>query len=63
MPSVTSPIYEFIQVSIPIPSAKLHFGEQMVKKMLPTRKMKFERNNRIAAGHVQTVSYIATITA
>ena len=36
-------------------------GGQMVKKMLPTRNMKFERNSRILAGHVQEVVYIATI--
>ena len=38
-------------------------GGQMVKKMLPTRNMKFERNNRITTGHVQNVRYIATVTA
>ena len=37
-------------------------GGQMVKKMLPIRNMKFERNNRILAGHVQKVEYIASIT-
>ena len=37
-------------------------GGQMVKKMCPIRNMKFERNNRIAMGHVQTVQYIAAIT-
>ena len=36
-------------------------GGQMVKKMCPMRKTKFERNNRIAAGHVQKAEYIATI--
>ena len=36
-------------------------GGQMVKKMLPTRKTKFERKNRISAGHVQKVDYIASI--
>ena len=38
-------------------------GGQMVKKMLPTRKTKFDRNNRIAVGHVQEVEYITTLTA
>ena len=38
-------------------------GGQMVKKMSPIRKMTFERNNRILAGHVQKVEYIATISA
>ena len=33
-------------------------GGQMVKKNCPMRSMKFERKNRIAAGHVQTVRYI-----
>ena len=37
-------------------------GGQMVKKMLPIRKTKYERKNRIAVGHVQTVEYIATIS-
>ena len=37
-------------------------GGQMVKKMLPIRNMKFERNNRIATGHIQRVEYIAVIT-
>ena len=33
-------------------------GGQMVKKMCPVRTAKFERHNRIAPGHVQTVQYI-----
>ena len=33
-------------------------GGQMVKKICPVRKMKFDRHNRIAPGHVQTVQYI-----
>ena len=37
-------------------------GGQMVKKMCPVRILRFERHNRIAIGHVQTVRYIATIT-
>ena len=37
-------------------------GGQMVKKMLPMRKTKFERNNRIMAGHVQIVEYITIIS-
>ena len=37
-------------------------GGQMVKNNCPTRTMKFDRNNRIAMGHVQTVQYIAAIT-
>ena len=37
-------------------------GGQMVKKMCPGRTKKFERISRIAAGHVQWVDYIATIT-
>ena len=37
-------------------------GGQMVKKMCPARNAKFERHNRIAPGHVQTVQYIAAIT-
>ena len=37
-------------------------GGQMVKKMCPGRTAKFDRQNRIAIGHVQTVQYNATIT-
>ena len=37
-------------------------GGQMVKNNCPIRTMKFERNNRIAVGHCQTVQYIASIT-
>ena len=37
-------------------------GGQMVKKMSLIRKKKFERNNRIATGHLQAVQYIATIS-
>ena len=38
-------------------------GGQMVKNNCPTRNMSFERRNRIAVGHTQTVRYIVTITA
>ena len=37
-------------------------GGQMVKKMLPIRKTKFERNNRILAGHMQKVEYLTTVS-
>ena len=37
-------------------------GGQMVKNNCPTRKMKFERNNRIMAGHVHHVEYIAMLS-
>ena len=37
-------------------------GGQMVKKMCPVRSARYNRHNRIAPGHVQTVQYIATIT-
>ena len=37
-------------------------GGQMVKKILPTRTINYVRNNRILAGHVQAVQYIASIT-
>ena len=36
-------------------------GGQMVKKMYPIRKTKFERKCRISAGHVQNVAYITAI--
>jgi len=38
-------------------------GGQMVKKMCPIRTTKFERNNRILTGHMQTVKYLAIISA
>ena len=37
-------------------------GGQMVKKMCPVRSARYDRHNRIAPGHVQTVQYIAAIT-
>ena len=37
-------------------------GGQMVKKMCPVRTVNCIRNNRISAGHTQTVEYIAAIT-
>lgn len=37
-------------------------GGQMVKKMWPVRTKKYEREIRIAMGHLQTVQYIAAIT-
>ena len=38
-------------------------GGQMVKKMIPTRTMSFQRADRTAVGHEVEVRYIATITA
>ena len=37
-------------------------GGQMVKKMCPIRTAKYERQNRIAPGHTQTVRYMTAIT-
>ena len=37
-------------------------GGQMVKKMCPVRTKKYEREIRIAMGHLQTVQYITAIT-
>ena len=37
-------------------------GGQMVKNNCPMRTMEFQRHNRIAMGHIQTVQYIAAIT-
>ena len=37
-------------------------GGQMVKKMCPGRTQKFDREIRIAMGHIQTVQYITSIT-
>ena len=36
-------------------------GGQMVKNSWPVRNMKFERHNRIATGHIQTVQYIVRV--
>ena len=36
-------------------------GGQMVKKMCPVRSARYERLNRIAPGHVQTVQYIVSV--
>jgi small acid-soluble spore protein D (minor alpha/beta-type SASP) len=35
---------------------------QMVKKMCPVGRAGFDRNNRIAPGHRQTVEYITAMT-
>ena len=35
-------------------------GGQMVKKICPKRITKYERQNRISVGHVQTVQYIVS---
>ena len=37
-------------------------GGQMVKKKCPVRTVRYDRHNRIALGHIQTVQYIAAIT-
>ena len=37
-------------------------GGQMVKKKCPVRTVRYDRHNRIAPGHIQTVQYIAAIT-
>ena len=37
-------------------------GGQMVKNKCPIRTMTFDRHNRIAIGHIQTVQYIAVIS-
>ena len=37
-------------------------GGQMVKNNCPVRSMKFDRHNRIAMGHVQSVRYIAALS-
>ena len=38
-------------------------GGQMVNHIKPVRTMTFNRHNRIAMGHTQTVRYIVTVTA
>ena len=37
-------------------------GGQMVKNNCPVQTMKFQRHNRIAMGHIQTVQYIVGFT-
>ena len=37
-------------------------GGQLVKKKCPVRTVRYDRHNRIAMGHVQTMQYIAAIT-
>ena len=37
-------------------------GGQMVKKMCPGRTQKYEREIRIAVGHLQTVQYIVGLS-
>ena len=37
-------------------------GGQMVKNKCPVRTVRYDRHNRIAMGHIQTVRYIAAIT-
>ena len=37
-------------------------GGQMFKNNCPIRTSRYDRHNRIAPGHVQTVEYIAAIT-
>ena len=36
-------------------------GGQMVKKMCPVRSASYDRNSRIAQGHIQTVQYIVSM--
>ena len=36
-------------------------GGQMVKNNCPIRTLTFQRHNRIAMGHIQTVQYIVAI--
>ena len=37
-------------------------GGQMVKKNCPVRTAKYDRHNRIAPGHIQTVEYVAALS-
>ena len=37
-------------------------GGQMVKKMCPVGRAKYERQSRTAVGHCQRVKYIASVT-
>ena len=38
-------------------------GGQMVKNVCPIRTVNYVRNNRISAGHIQSVVYIVSVTA
>ena len=38
-------------------------GGQMVKNNCPIRTFRFQRHNRIAKGHIQTVQYIVNLHA
>ena len=38
-------------------------GGQMVKNVCPVRTVNYVRNNRISAGHIQSVVYIVSVTA
>ena len=37
-------------------------GGQMVKNVCPIRTVNYVRNNRISAGHLQSVAYIVSVT-
>ena len=50
------------QINVPQAREAGSVGGQMVKKMCPERTKKYEREIRIAMGHLQTVQYITAIT-
>ena len=50
------------QINIPQAREPGSVGEQMVKNVCPTRTVYYVRNNRISAGHVQNVQYIASFS-
>ena len=56
-------IYLFVVLSASIIGAISGVGGGvMIKNMCPGRTVNYVRNNRISAGHVQTVQYMTSVT-
>ena len=50
------------QLNVPQAREAGSVSRQMVKKNRPVQIASYDRHNRIAPGHIQTVQYIAAIT-
>ena len=50
------------QLNVPQAREAGSVGGQMVKKKCSVQIASYDRHNRIAPGHIQTVQYIAAIT-
>ena len=50
------------QINVPQAREAGSVGGQMVKNVCPTRTVNYVRNNRISAGHVQSIRYITCFT-